>query len=59
MTKIYSEVSHNFETCNCEKCKAERKEEREMCRLFCYPVVSIAILLCLITPSSSTDASKA
>lgn len=50
MTKIYSEVSHNFETCNCERCKAERKEEREMCRLFCYPIVSIAILLCLITP---------
>ena len=49
MTKIYSEVTHDFEKCNCENCKKQRKEEREMYRLFCYPVVCFTIFLVIIT----------
>ena len=48
MTKIYSEVEHDFENCNCERCKEKRQEEKEIYRLLCYPVVCLAIFLSLI-----------
>ena len=39
---------HDFNTCNCERCKQVRKEEKEMFRLLFYPVIGIGIILCLI-----------
>lgn len=49
MAQIYpSETSHDFNNCNCESCKQIKKEEKEMIRLFCYPIIGIGIMLCLL-----------
>lgn len=47
--QIYPNTSdHDFNNCNCDRCKQIRKEEREMFRILFYPVIGIGIILCLL-----------
>ena len=49
LMQIYPNTNeHDFNTCNCDRCKQIRKEERETFRLLFYPVIGIVIILCLL-----------